>query len=29
MTDLLWLAGVVAAYVVVTRWILPRIGVKT
>ncbi len=29
MTDLLWLAGVVVAYVAVTRWILPRFGVKT
>jgi hypothetical protein len=29
MTDVLWLVGVVVAYVLATRWILPRLGVKT
>jgi hypothetical protein len=29
MTDVLWLLGVVAAYLVATRWILPRFGIKT
>jgi hypothetical protein len=29
MNDLLWFVGFVAAYVVLMRWVLPRLGVPT
>lgn len=29
MQDLLWIGGAVAAWYVLNRWILPRLGVAT
>jgi len=29
MTELFWLLGIVAAWYIVNRWILPRFGVQT
>lgn len=27
--DLLWLGGIVAAWIVLNKWILPKLGVRT
>ena len=29
MSDLLWFVGFFAAYIVLMRWVLPRLGVTT
>jgi len=29
MTDFLWFVGFFAAYIVLMRWVLPRLGVPT
>jgi hypothetical protein len=29
MSDLLWFVGFFAAYIVLMRWVLPRLGVPT
>ncbi len=29
MTEIFWLLGIVAAWYIVNRWILPRFGVQT
>jgi uncharacterized membrane protein YdcZ (DUF606 family) len=29
MSDWIWVVGAVAAYIVLTRWLLPKLGVAT
>jgi hypothetical protein len=29
MTDLLWFLGIVATYLFLTQWLLPKLGVPT